>query len=248
MIDFIQLYFFDTVGVDPPEIKDSRPCIDNGINNLNVNQGLAVNGSIDPPLTVNGADSDSPELNLIPQGNQDNNTQIVAVEHSPAPNLVQQWNQGNTVDSNKMSAISGLETPTANNVSGVYDTRYEGNRSRGRSNSQRQGENQNSGSGDFDRSRSRSPCRSRSREPKNLFIDGKPTEILTGSRNSSAKKRSNVDLGRCPRLKKVNQQNQDKDRERTREMQCSVALKKEGKRSRVLPKDATMEGNDDDSL
>ena len=91
-----------------------------------------------------------------------------------------------------MSAISGLETPTGN-VSGVYDARYQGNRSRGRSNSPRRGENQNSG--DFDRSRSRSRCRSRSREPKSLFIDGKATEILTGSRHSSAKKkRSNDDI------------------------------------------------------
>ena len=80
-----------------------------------------------------------------------------------------------------MSAISG------------YDARYD-NRSRGRSNSPRRGENRNSGSGDFDRSRSRSRCRSRSREPKSLFIDGKATEILTGSRHSSAKKRSNDDM------------------------------------------------------
>ena len=105
---------------------------------------------------------------------------------------------GVTVDPNAiddMSAISGLETPTGN-VPGVYDARSEGNRSRGRRNSPRprRGENQNSGSGDFDRSRSRSRCRSKSREPKNLFIDGKPTEILTGSRNSSAKKRSNDDI------------------------------------------------------
>ena len=179
---------------------------------------------------------------MIPQGNQDNNTHIVAVEHSPTPNSVQQWNQGNTIDSNKMSAISGLETPTGNNVSGVY--RHEGNRSRGRSNSQRQGENQNSGSGDFHRSRSRSRCRRRSREPKSLFIDGKATEILTESRRSSAKKsrqqNSRVNLAQYPRLNKVKQQNQDKDRERTREIQCSVAVRKEGKKSRVLPKDATM--------
>ena len=92
-----------------------------------------------------------------------------------------------------MSAISGLETPTGN-VPGVYDARYGGNRSRGRSNSPRRGENRNSGSGVFDRSRSRSRCRSRSREPKSLFIDGKATEILTGSRHSSAKKRSNDDM------------------------------------------------------
>jgi hypothetical protein len=99
----------------------------------------------------------------------------------------------NTIDD--MSAISGLETPTGN-VPGVYDARSEGNRSRGRRNSPRprRGENQNSGSGDFDRSRSRSRCRSKSREPKNLFIDGKLPEILTGSRNSSAKKRSNDDI------------------------------------------------------
>ena len=113
---------------------------------------------MDPPLTVNGngADSDSPELNLIPQGNQDNNAQIVAVEHSPAPNLDQQWNQGNTVDNNE---------------------RHQNSR---------------------------------------------------------------VNLSRYPYIHKLCQQNQDEDRERTREMQSSVALKRQGKKSRVLPNDATM--------